>query len=99
MPDSFKDSPDASASRTDELMSLLSRRADEISDGHFTVCKFTTNWRVAFFTPNDMSDISFMEEGATFEDAACRALARFAKDNHFPTEEFRKAFVDNLFQS
>lgn len=25
--------------------------ASKISDGHFTLLKFTTNWRAGFFTP------------------------------------------------
>ena len=54
----------------DELVNY----ANEHFDGHFTVMKFTTNWRVGFGTPMDREDIEQMCEGKTFEEAAQRAL-------------------------
>jgi len=48
-------------------MQQLIRTANRRWDGHFTVMKFTTNWRVCF-TPMDRDD------GKTFGEAAARAL-------------------------
>jgi hypothetical protein len=50
--------------------------AVEYYDGHFTICRFTTNWRVGFGTPDDREDINDMRDGKTFAEAAPRALIR-----------------------
>ena len=44
-------------------------------DGHPTVMKFTTNWRVSFGTPSDRDSIAAMAAGSTFGNAAKNALA------------------------
>lgn len=56
------------------VMEALERAAAEKSDGHLSVLKFTTNWRVWFFTPEDRIDIEIMPSGKTFEGAAAAAL-------------------------
>jgi len=43
-------------------------------DGHLSVMKFTTNWRVGFITPDGRDGISAMHEGETFDEAATKAL-------------------------
>jgi len=48
--------------------------ANRVSDGHLTVMKFATNWRVGFFTPNWREDLDLMPVGKTFADAARVAL-------------------------
>ena len=53
----------------------LEKAADEIMDGHLTICKFTTGWAISFETPNHTSDIWRMIHGDTFETAAFKALA------------------------
>ncbi len=59
---------------------LLKAYAEKYYDGHFTVMKFTTNFRVAFGTmySNDYSelreDISKMAEGKTLEDACKKCI-------------------------
>src|SRR5262245_50276804 len=58
-----------------DLMARLADVAAQISDGHFTVMKFTTNWRVGFYTPDGHGDILGMAEGKTFVEAAEEALA------------------------
>jgi hypothetical protein len=63
----------------DELIKLLAERAAKDYDGHFTIMKFTTNWRVCFGTPYkahgwDRGDIE-MVAGATLGEAALKALA------------------------
>jgi hypothetical protein len=46
-----------------ELFKALVEMADIKFDGHLTVTKFTTNWRVSFLTPGDRDDIHDMHEG------------------------------------
>ena len=61
----------------EQQMALLYKLVDiaaEISDGHVTIMKFTTHWRVGFFTPGDRFDIDGLCEGNTFEEAAERAI-------------------------
>jgi hypothetical protein len=63
-----------------ELMQTLEEIANAEFDGHFTVMKFTTNWRVCFgtvmeansFEPGDKDHE--MCEGKTFEEAAIAAI-------------------------
>jgi len=43
-------------------------------DGHFTILRFTSNWRVGFGTPNSREDIDAMAEGKTFDEAMSAAL-------------------------
>ena len=59
-----------------ELLAELSTVADR-GGGHFTIMKFTTNWRVGFGTPSSRCDIDQMWEGATFAEAAHSALAGY----------------------
>jgi|EP00037_Helgoeca_nana_P036377 hypothetical protein len=54
--------------------SLVTLAGDHF-DGHLTVMKFTTNWRVGFVTPVDRDDIAKLPEGATFSEAATKAIA------------------------
>lgn len=58
------------------FMKELEAAASRISDGHLSVLKFTTNWRVWFFTPDDRLDIQIMPSGKTFEEAATAALEK-----------------------
>jgi hypothetical protein len=69
--------PRNSAFKTDfELLASLIERANNNHDGHLTIMKFTTNWRVGFFTPNDRGDIKCLAGvGQTFSEAANSALS------------------------
>ncbi|MCP1852741.1 MULTISPECIES: hypothetical protein [unclassified Bradyrhizobium] len=58
-----------------QLMSLLEDKARSLRDGHLTILRFTTNWRVGFGTPTDRYDIGKAAEGPTFAAAARNALA------------------------
>src|SRR5262249_3031935 len=58
-----------------ELMKRLQRVASEHFGGHFTVMKFTTNWRIMFGTPGERADIANAPCGKTFAEAAAKALA------------------------
>ena len=48
-------------------------------DGHLTVMKFTTNWRVGFVTPVDRDEIAKLPEGKTFAEAANKAIEASGK--------------------
>lgn len=60
---------------TAQLMSLLEAQAKSLRDGHLTILRFTTNWRIGFGTPSDRDDIAKAAEGPTFAAAARNALA------------------------
>ena len=57
-----------------DTMAKLVKAANNHYDGHLSVLKFTTNWRVSFVTPNGRADISAMHMGETFDEAATKAL-------------------------
>ncbi|SPF50616.1 conserved hypothetical protein [Candidatus Sulfopaludibacter sp. SbA4] len=57
-----------------QLFKVLVERADNSFDGHLTVMKFTTNWRVSFLAPGDRDDVHDMHEGKTLGEAARKAL-------------------------
>jgi hypothetical protein len=57
-----------------ELLKAIVEMADKQFDGHLTVMKFTTNWRVGFQTPAGREDIDKMPSGDTFAEAARNAL-------------------------
>jgi hypothetical protein len=56
-------------------LAQLKAIADRHFDGHVTIMKFTTNWRVGFGTPTWRCDIDRMWEGKTFNEAATAAIA------------------------
>lgn len=56
------------------VMRGLEILADRYFDGHFTIMRFTTNWRICFGTPQDREDISTMSEGRTLFEAYSKAL-------------------------
>jgi len=57
-----------------ELLSLAETIATNVSDGHFTLMKFTTNWRAGFITPEDLDDVQKLHTGATAEEAVENAI-------------------------
>ena len=64
---------------TAEVLRLLAICADKHHDGHVTIMKFTTNWKVGFGEPPDhwgyTAEEKPMKAGATFIEAARKALA------------------------
>ena len=62
-----------------ELLRRLVDVANQKSDGHLSILKFTTNWRVSFETPGDRDDIAEMATGRTFGEAAQKALSTIAE--------------------
>ena len=53
--------------------------ADCVSDGHFTLMKFTTHWRAGFVTPGSRAEIAELSMGSTAEDAIQAAIFKAAK--------------------
>jgi hypothetical protein len=58
-----------------ELLNRLIEIANKRFDGHLTIMKFTTNWRIGFRTPHERDHIDALPVGTTFGDAAREALA------------------------
>jgi hypothetical protein len=58
-------------------MTKLQTIANTKFDGHLTILKFTTNWRVGWDTPMSRCDIDRMWPGKTFSEAAETALAGY----------------------
>jgi hypothetical protein len=56
------------------LLRKLEAVAKASSGGHLTIMRFGSNWRVGFVTPNSRYEIQAMTAGATFAEAAERAL-------------------------
>ena len=52
-----------------DLLTKVTAYANEHYDGHFTVMKFTTNWRVCYGTIESRDEIGFMRSGKTLEEA------------------------------
>ena len=61
----------------DILLDKLTQLANILSDGHYTICKFTTNYRVGLGTPNDRECINKMAEGKTLSEAIKNLLEKF----------------------
>lgn len=53
-----------------QLYNLIQLIANQCFDGHFTIMKFTTNYRISFGgQPNDRHDIEKMASGKTLQEA------------------------------
>jgi hypothetical protein len=57
-----------------DILKALILLAENESDGHLTIMKFTTNWRISFTTPHTREDIQEMPKGATFRQAAMACI-------------------------
>jgi len=66
------------------VFKILVNLADKSHDGHLTILKFTTNWRVGFGTPDVIVGypeghkklIQDFFEGQTFGEAALKAIEK-----------------------
>ncbi len=58
----------------DKLLEQLEQRAIRDYDGHYTILRFTTNWKVAFGTVNEYEDISEIEGYKTLKEAIVNCL-------------------------
>jgi transcriptional regulator with XRE-family HTH domain len=65
------------SSGNDVYMGKLTQLANLLSDGHYTIFKFTTNYRVGLGTPVEREDIDNMAEGKTLNEAIKNLLKRF----------------------
>lgn len=61
----------------DLYLNKLTQLANLLADGHYTICKFTTNYRVSLGTPADRDFIDKMAEGKTMNEAIESLLKRF----------------------
>lgn len=57
----------------------LERLANKYHDGHFTIFKFTTNYRCMFGTPYNRMDIENAPKGKTADEAATNAILKERK--------------------
>lgn len=57
-----------------ELFGKLAEIANLYHDGHMTIFKFTTNWRIMFGTPHSRSSVNLAHDGKTFAEAAEHAI-------------------------
>jgi hypothetical protein len=64
-----KESPFDFDVATLNALSWLKDMANNHADGHYTICKFTSNYRVGLGTPNSREDINNMYQGSTFLEA------------------------------
>ena len=64
----------------DYLMKLSIDYANRHYDGHLTIMKFTTNWKVTFGTPNSRGEIDRMATGKTIEEALFNAMITDQED-------------------
>ncbi len=71
--------------RNQSLIETITLIADTFFDGHFILMKFTTEWRLAFGTPHDLSydDVKELPCGPTLKHAFIAAVrAAHAHVNH-----------------
>jgi hypothetical protein len=56
-----------------KMLNQLTKIANEKYDGHYTLMKFTTNYRVCFGTIDNIEKIKYMAEGKTLDEAIINA--------------------------
>jgi len=59
---------------TQEKLEKVIKIAEEEFDGHFTLMKFTNNWRFTFGTIENRDDISLAENGETLDEVLDKAI-------------------------
>lgn len=62
-----------------DAIDKLTALASIVADGHYTICKFTTNYRVGLGTPADREFIDKMAEGSSVEEAISNLLEKVQK--------------------
>lgn len=58
---------------------ILEKMAGVFTDGHYTICKFTSNYRVGLSTPCDREYIGKMCDGANLNEAISKYFSVFQK--------------------
>lgn len=59
---------------TQEKMDKVIEIANKKYDGHFTLMKFTTNWRFIFGTIDNREEIKYMESAKTLDEVLDKAI-------------------------
>lgn len=70
-----------------KLLDRLVKISEAAFDGHLSILKFTTNWRVSFETPEDREEIDKMAVGNSFKEAALTLLNRIQLADPIYTKE------------
>lgn len=81
-----------------ELLSRLIQIANEKFDGHFTILKFTGNWRVCFGTADTAvldGNVHHMPVGKTFAEAAQAAIATNSNVYEYPDDAMVRFMADH----
>jgi transcriptional regulator with XRE-family HTH domain len=65
------------SSGQDELIEKLTQLANILTDGHYTICKFTTNYRVSLGTPTEREHFDNMADGQTLNEAIKNLLKKY----------------------
>lgn len=75
-----------------ELLKQAEEIAKEKYDGHFTLMRFTTNWRFCFGQPYDYNEIQAMAGGKTMIEAIQRGIKQNCNAHSFyeNIENFRE---------
>lgn len=68
----------------DHALLIARNYANKFSDGHFTLMKFTTNWRCCFRTINLREEIENMPSGKKASDAIFNAIVSHEKTSTKP---------------
>ncbi len=79
-----------------EALKGLIEVAEARYDGHFTIMRFTTNWRVGFGTPDSRIDIGNLAVGKNLLEAALNALEK--PRNCAATNAERTAFFGEIYK-
>jgi len=57
-------------------LSRLEEKAKEVADGHYTIMKFTTGYKVMIGTPEGREDIRNIKSSKTLEEAVEEVLCQ-----------------------
>lgn len=63
-----------------DSINWLKSLADKHADGHFTICKFTTGYRVGLGTPSCREDMDALIEGTSVWDATTNLFKKLKRD-------------------
>lgn len=61
------------------LLEMAEQIARMVSDGHLSILRFTTNWRVGFTTSDSRESIGELAVGKTLEEALRKAIAALGR--------------------
>lgn len=77
-----------------ELLLKLTELANTQADGHYTIAKFTTNYRVLLGTPMEWNDWEAVPPGKTLEEAIGQCLLQYTiQHESVPEAKFHQAWL------